>query len=80
MVGLPDWRICVQPSPIGNTPKSSVMRFEISPDISSSFAAVTSPGAGHGGQRHFVGDARVVGNEHRGKKARTDKAMSEGRG
>src|SRR6476646_3563697 len=42
MVGLPGWRICVQPLPI-ETPKSSVMRFEISPEISSSLAAGTSP-------------------------------------
>src|SRR6186997_3316090 len=42
MVGLPGWRICVQPSPI-ETPKSSVMRFEISPEISSSLAGGTSP-------------------------------------
>ena len=42
MVGLPGWRICVQPLPI-ETPKSSVMRFEISPEISSSFAGGTSP-------------------------------------
>src|ERR1700722_4896341 len=42
IVGLPGWRICVQPLPI-ETPKSSVMRFEISPEISSSFAGGTSP-------------------------------------
>ena len=52
MVGLPGWRICVQPLPI-EIPKSSVMRFEISPDISSSFAGGMSP----------VLDQDTVGND-----------------
>ena len=42
MVELPGWRICVQPLPT-EMPKSSVMRFEISPEISSSLAGGTSP-------------------------------------
>src|SRR5580704_18637549 len=42
MVGLPGTRICVQVSPI-ETPKSSVMRFEISPETSHSIPDGMSP-------------------------------------
>jgi hypothetical protein len=41
-VGLPGWRICDQVSPI-ETPKSSVIRLEMSTDMSTSVPAGMSP-------------------------------------
>ena len=76
MVGLPGWRICVQPSPI-EMPKSWVMRFEISPEISSSFAGGTSPVLDQATVGSDISSAThgIVGRQRSGKESRTDKTM-----